>query len=134
MSLIAPDRSSKIVVGVDDEADNLMLLKGLIEGAGFLFMPAWSGAECITLVTRIQPRLILLDIEMPAGLDGFTTCRRVRQIPLLKAVPIVFLTGRKTGEDVKECLKAGGNDFIVKPFDPVKLIERIEYWTNRRLA
>lgn len=134
MSLIPPDRSSKIVVAVDDEVSNLMLLKGLIEGAGFFYMPARSGAECITLTSRVQPRLILLDIEMPGGADGFTTCRRLRQMPSLRTVPIVFLTGRKTGEDVKECLKAGGNDFIIKPFDPVKLIERVEYWTARRLA
>jgi CheY-like chemotaxis protein len=134
MSLIPPDRSSKIVVAVDDEPGNLMMLKGLIEGAGFFYMAAQSGAECITLTSRVQPRLILLDIEMPGGADGFTTCRRLRQMPSLRAVPIVFLTGRKTGEDVKECLKAGGNDFIIKPFDPVKLIERVEYWTGRRLA
>ena len=134
MSLSPSDRSSKIIVAVDDEAESLMLLKGLIEGAGFMFMHARGGAECAALVSRVQPRLILLDIEMPNGMDGFTTCRRLRMNPLLRTVPIVFLTGRKSGEDVQECLKAGGNDFIIKPFDPVKLIERVEYWSSRRLA
>jgi CheY-like chemotaxis protein len=134
MNLSMADRRSKIVLGVDDETDNLLLLKSLIEGAGFMFISASSGAECLTLVQRVQPRLILLDIQMPGGLDGYATCRRLRESPQLRSVPIVFLTARKTREDVMECLKAGGNDFIVKPFDPMKMIERVEYWVGRRIA
>ena len=106
----------------------------VIEGAGFTFMGTSGGAECITLANRAQPRLILLDIQMFPQMDGFETCKKLRIYPQLNIVPIVFLTARKTGEDVKNCLKAGGNDFIVKPFDPVKLIERVEYWVNRRIT
>jgi CheY-like chemotaxis protein len=134
MNLNAAERRSKIVFGVDDEADNLLLLTSLVEGAGFTFIGLPNGAECVTLATRVQPRLILLDIQMFPGMDGFATCRRLRQYPQLKPVPIVFLTARKSGDDVKECLKAGGNDFIVKPFDPIKLIERVEFWVGRRLS
>jgi len=134
LSLNPTDRRSRIVIGVDDEAGNIEMLSSLIEGAGFTFMGASSGTECLTLVARIEPRLILLDIEMLPGMDGFETCRRIRHDMRLKPVPIVFLTGRKTAEDVKRCLQAGGNDFIVKPFDPVKLIERVEYWMVRRMT
>ena len=134
MSLNPGGRRSKIVIGVDDEPDSLQMLASLIEGAGFTFIGASTGAECLSLVLRITPRLVLLDIEMRPGMDGFETCRRLRMDMRLKPVPIVFLTGRKTGEDVKTCLKAGGNDFIVKPFDPVKLVERVEYWLVRRVA
>ncbi|MEA2754013.1 MAG: hypothetical protein QOJ54_302 [Aliidongia sp.] len=134
MIINAGDRRSKIVIGVDDESGNLQMLASLIEAAGFTFMGTSSGAECLTLILRIQPRLILLDIEMVPGMDGFETCRRIRHDVRLKAVPIVFLTARKTGEDVKKCLTAGGNDFIVKPFDPVKLVERVEYWLGRRVT
>ncbi|MGB8841585.1 MAG: response regulator [Aliidongia sp.] len=134
MSLNPGGRRSKIVIGVDDEADNLDMLGSLIEGAGFTFIGASSGTECLSLVLRITPRLILLDIEMRPGMDGFETCRRLRKDMRLKPIPIVFLTGRKTGEDVKACIKAGGNDFIVKPFDPVKLVDRVEYWMVRRVA
>jgi CheY-like chemotaxis protein len=134
MALNPIDRRSKIVLGVDDDESNVQLLSSLIENAGFTFMGASSGSECLSLLSRVQPRLILLDIEMAPGIDGFETCRRLREGPRLKSVPIVFLTGRKTGEDVKTCLKVGGNDFIVKPFDPVKLIDRVEYWLGRRLV
>jgi CheY-like chemotaxis protein len=132
MTMSATDRRSKVVLGVDDEPENLEMLSSLVEGAGFTFMCTSTGAECVTLAMRLQPRLILLDIQMAPGMDGFATCRRLRQNPGLIATPIVFLTARKTAEDVKECLKAGGNDFVVKPFDPVKLIERVEYWVGRR--
>lgn len=133
LTLEAAARRSKIVLGVDDEPDNLLMLSALVEGAGYTFMGASSGAQCLTLLTRVQPRLILLDIQMPA-IDGFTTCRKIRQYPKLEAIPIVFLTGRKTGRDVRECLAAGGNDYVVKPFQPAKLIERIDFWLARRVA
>jgi CheY-like chemotaxis protein len=128
------DRRSKVVLGVDDGVEDLRLLGGLVEGAGFTFIGASGGIDCLSLAARITPRLILLDIQMPSGIDGFETCRRLRLDARLRFVPIVFLTGRNSGEDVKKCLAAGGNDFIVKPFDPVKLIERVEYWVVRRAA
>jgi CheY-like chemotaxis protein len=133
MTLNATDRRSKIVLGVDDEAENLSLLRLLIEGAGFTFLGASGGAECVTLAVRAPPRLILLDIQMYGGIDGFDTCRNIRFYPELKSIPVVFSTARKTGEDVKKCLAAGGNDFGVKPFDPLKLMARDEYWIGRRI-
>ena len=128
------DRRSKIVLGVDDETENLVLLKSLIEGAGYTFLGSISGDECLALVGRIQPRLILLDVQMFPGIDGFQTCERLRANPQIEGVPIVFLTGRKSVDDVKHCLRVGGNDFIVKPFDPARLVERVNYWIGRRVG
>src|SRR5713101_1821775 len=122
--------SSKIVLGVDDAPENLFLLQAVVKSGGYVFVGAKSGTECLALIHRIVPRLILLDIQMP-DLDGFETCRRLRANPLLRAVPVAFLTALKSPEDVTTGLRAGGNDFIVKPFDPVKLLERIRHWTSR---
>ena len=132
-SLNASDRSTKIVLGVDDAAENLFLLQSAVKAGGYTFMGARSGAECLSLLRRAVPKLVLLDIEMPV-MDGFETCRQIRAIPELRQVPIAFLTARKTREDVRMCLAAGGNDFIIKPFDMVKLLDRIKYWTARRIA
>jgi two-component system, OmpR family, response regulator len=123
--------SSKIVVGVDDAPENLFLLQATVKAAGYPFMGVKSGTECISLLARVQPRLILLDIEMP-GIDGFETCRRIRAMREYQHVPIAFLTARKTDEDLKKGLDIGGNDFIIKPFDPLKLLERIKYWCARQ--
>jgi CheY-like chemotaxis protein len=124
--------SGKVVIGVDDAPENLALLQSVTKAGGFSFVGMKGGEECLSVIHKIIPRLILLDIQMP-GLNGFETCRRLRNIPELRGVPIAFLTAQKTPEDVQTCLKVGGNDFIAKPFDPVKLLERIKYWTARRL-
>jgi CheY-like chemotaxis protein len=125
--------ASKIVLGVDDAPENLFLLQAAMKSAGYTFIAAKSGRECLSLLSRVTPRLILLDIEMP-DLDGFETCRRIRQNRDLRHVPIAFLTARKGPEDVKSGLAAGGNDFILKPFDPMKLLDRVKHWTSRSVG
>ncbi|HEV2674844.1 MAG TPA: response regulator [Aliidongia sp.] len=127
------ERRNKIIMAIDDQAETLLLIQGFVESAGFSFVGARRGREAVTLTARMVPRLILLDIQMP-NIDGFQTCRLLRANPALRIVPIAFLTALKTSEDVTAGLSAGGNDFIVKPFDPDKLIERIEYWTTRRIS
>jgi len=124
---------SNILLGVDDAPENLFLLQSAVKAGGYTFVGARSGSECLTMLHRVVPRLILLDIEMPT-MDGFETCRRIRALPEVSHVPIAFLTARKTAEDVKECLDVGGNDFIVKPFDMAKLLERNRHWTARRVG
>jgi DNA-binding response OmpR family regulator len=124
-------RKSRIVLAADDQPENLMMLESLIESQGFTFFGVASGAECLSLAPRISPRLILLDIQMPE-LNGFETCRRLRSIYTVKPIPVAFLTARKSADDVRTGMLAGGNDFIVKPFDPEKLIARVVHWTARR--
>ena len=125
-------RRAKIILAADDQPENLMILESLIEGQGFTFFGVESGLDAISLATRISPRLILLDVQMSL-MDGFETCRRLRAICELRQVPIAFLTARKASDDVRAGLLAGGNDFIVKPFDPEKLIARVVQWSGRRL-
>ena len=127
----AAARRAKVVLAADDQHENIMMLESLIETQGFTFFGVGGGAECLSLAPRISPRLILLDIQMPE-LDGFETCRRLRAIYSLKQIAVAFLTARKAAADVQAGIKAGGNDFIVKPFDPEKLIARLIYWTDRR--
>jgi len=124
---------NKIVIGVDDMAQHLRLLQQCVESAGYTFIGATSGVECLNLVSRIEPRLILLDVQMPE-LDGYETCRRLRSERGLSHVPIAFLTSRNSTDDVKLGLAAGGNDFILKPVTISRLMERVNYWTTRRVA
>ena len=119
-----------VVLAADDQAENVLMLESLIESQGFTFFGVASGAECLAMAERIAPRLILLDVQMP-GLDGFETCRRLRAIPALARVPVAFLTARKSAQDVRAGLDAGGDDFIVKPFDPGRLVARVAHWTGR---
>jgi DNA-binding response OmpR family regulator len=123
----------KLVIAADDAPEILALLGAALKGAGYNFMGTASGSECLALSLHVVPRLILLDVEMPV-MNGFDTCRRLRANRDLLRVPIAFLTGRKTFEDVTEGLAAGGNDFILKPIKPAQLLERVQHWTNRQIG
>ena len=132
MTATLESRRSKIILVVDDSWENLLHIQGLVESRGYACLAVPSGPDCLELVNRAPPRVVLLDIEMPE-MDGFETCRRLRRLPFLRRVPIMFLTARKTAEAVRAGLGAGGNDFVVKPFDPNKLLERIDHWAGTHL-
>lgn len=116
-----------IVVAVDDSREMLDILKTVVVDAGYRFLGADSAKQCLRLVGDIRPDLILLDIQMPET-DGFVLCRHIRDIDAWHNVPVVFLTARRTAQDVKAGIGAGGNDFITKPFDTKHLLARVERW------
>jgi DNA-binding NarL/FixJ family response regulator len=78
----------------------------------------------LDLVDRVTPDIVLMDALMP-GLDGFETCRRMKQKPGLSAVPIVFMTGLTETEHVIHGLEAGGVDYVAKPVAPDEVVARI---------
>ena len=116
--------ASKIVLAADDNPADLRVLKVVIESQGYGFFGAASGSECLAMVERVSPDLIILDVEMP-GLDGFETCRELRARVLGKRVPVAFYTAHRRDSDVRLGLAVGGNDFLLKPIDPEKLISRV---------
>jgi CheY-like chemotaxis protein len=130
---INSDSKRKIIIGVDDLAENLLLLKASLKPAGYTFIGALSGTECLDLVQRVKPSLILLDIQMPT-MDGIETCRRLREMTAMHNTPIVFLTAMKTEGDLAAGVAAGGNDFIIKPFDQKQLLERVRHWAGRQVG
>jgi two-component system, OmpR family, response regulator len=132
-SLNPRETKSTIVLGVDDVPENLSLLKASVETAGYTFVGAKSGEECLRLMARIKPKLIVLDVQLP-HMDGFETCRQIRRLSGTSGIPVAFLTVRKSAADVKTGIAAGGNDFIAKPYHISKLVERIKHWANRTVA
>ncbi|MGH7088306.1 MAG: response regulator, partial [Stellaceae bacterium] len=106
----------KLVMIVDDKENNRKLVRALLGSHGYHVVSAVSGADCLSLLTRLRPNLIILDIMMPE-MDGFETCRRIRAETNLRHVPILFLTAYPFAENVQKGLEAGGNDFVAKPYD-----------------
>ena len=123
----------RIILGVEDTPEDMLLMRTVLTSAGYSFVGARDEQECLQLVTRVKPRLILLDVEMQ-WLTGFEVCRRLRQNRELNDVPIVFLTARNSRFDVKMGVDAGGDDYMAKPFDPQKLLVRARYWIARGAA
>lgn len=114
----------EIILLVDDSPETLALLTEALEGAGMTVLVARDGATALTLADRVAPDLVLLDAVMP-GLDGFETCRRLKEKPRLAATPVVFMTGLSESADIVRGLEAGGVDYVTKPVDPQVLIARI---------
>ena len=124
------DNATKTIVTADDLIDNRLVINGILSKHGYVVFAANDGNDCLNVLSRVVPRLILLDIQMP-DLDGFEVCRRIRLNPGFQHVPIAFLTACKTLEEVQKGMAVGGNDFILKPIQEEPLIERVKYWTNR---
>lgn len=122
-----------IVLVVDDSPDNLGVLIEALEAAGLTTLVARDGMAALDLLTRVEPDVILLDAVMP-GIDGFETCRRIKQRPALATTPVVFMTGLSDRAHVAEALRAGGVDYVAKPVAPDELIARIAvHVVNARL-
>lgn len=85
---------------------------------------AYDGDQGLTLATQLQPDVILLDVEMPWP-DGFEVCRRLKEDPDLKHVPVIFLTAMNSTEQKIRGLNSGAIDFVTKPFDAGELQARV---------
>ena len=113
----------KILV-VDDQPVNIQIIHQMLNADYQIFM-ATSGAQAITLCQNNPPDLILLDVVMPE-LDGFATCRLLKQQPELAHIPVIFVSGMQSQEDETLCWEAGGADFVIKPVHAVTLQQRIK--------
>ena len=127
-------RRRDIVLVVDDAPDTLRFLTDTLEGAGVTVLIATDGESCLALVDEVTPHLILMDAMMP-GLDGFQTCRRLKQEKGLQHVPVIFMTGLSDTEHVLEGLQAGGVDYVAKPIVVEELLARIRvHLANARVT
>ena len=126
---VATERGADVLV-VDDQPDNLRLISGVLQDAGFRVRGAISGELALQAVARQKPDLILLDILMP-GLDGYSLCAALREDPASRSTPIIFLTQLSNMEDLKRAFRTGGVDYIVKPVQNSELVARVK--THLRL-
>lgn len=114
---------SKHILIVDDQAKNLQLTARILKEEGYLISLAQSGEKALELLKNQTPDMILLDVMMP-GLSGLDTSRKIKEMPELKDIPIIFLTAKNQSEDLVEGFEAGGVDYIVKPFRKQELLVR----------
>ena len=124
-------RKGKVLV-VDDEVNITQILEFSIGSEGYEVISASNGEEAVEKARREQPDLIILDIMMPR-IDGYETCRILKSNPLTKNIPVVLLTAKGRDIDRRLGYEVGATDYIIKPFSPGKLIERIhELLVNTR--
>jgi len=115
---------ANILVIDDDELVSRTLQRAL-KMYDHQVMTASSGIEGLQLARRHRPDLFILDIMMP-GVDGYQVCRQIRGDPLLKDLPVLFLTAKAKDEDKIEGFRAGADDYLVKPFNMQELELRVK--------
>ncbi len=113
------------VLVVDDMPSNLKLLMNFLHQAGFKVLIAQDGREGLDVARQAKPDLILLDVMMP-GLDGFAVCRQLKTDEQTQHIPVIFMTALADTEHTVIGLRAGGNDYICKPFQQEEVLARMD--------
>ena len=114
-----------LILVIDDDDLVSRTLQRALKIYDYQVMTASSGIEGLQLARRHRPDLFILDIMMP-GVDGYQVCRQIRGDPLLQDAPVLFLTAKAKDEDKIEGFRAGGDDYLVKPFNMQELELRVK--------
>ena len=119
----AASPQAKLLI-VDDKTANLDLLREMLAGIGHQIFFATSGAKALSVAESVLPDLVLLDVMMPE-MDGFETCRRFKQVELLREIPVIFVTAKTDVEDLARGFEAGAVDYITKPVKQPEVHARV---------
>ena len=116
-----------IVLIVEDNPINRDVLGRRLEKRGFTIRFAEDGLQAIEASLALMPDVILMDIGLGEGIDGWEVTRRIKANPLTAAIPIIALTASAFESDRKKSLEAGCSDFDTKPVDLPRLLDKIEH-------
>ncbi|MEM1170250.1 MAG: hybrid sensor histidine kinase/response regulator [Cyanobacteria bacterium P01_H01_bin.35] len=121
--------NSEYILVVDDTPANLKVIVETLTDEGYEVSTAISGERALKQISYDLPDLILLDIQMP-GIDGFETCKRLKQNPETKDIPVIFMTALSDSESIVKGFTLGAVDYITKPFQAVEVLARIKTHIN----
>jgi len=114
----------KTILIVDDEEDLLELMSFNLSKEGYRVLTAQDGEQCLNMVKKSLPDLIVLDLMLP-GIDGLEVARTLKRNPQTEHIPIVMLTAKSEEADIVTGLELGADDYVTKPFSPRVLLARI---------
>lgn len=115
---------------IEDEEDINKLLLFNLRKEGYIARGAASGEEGLEMLAEARPDLLILDLMLP-GMDGMAVCRKMKQNPDLRNIPILMLTARNEEEDVVSGFDAGADDYVAKPFSNRVLMARVRSLLRR---
>jgi two-component system alkaline phosphatase synthesis response regulator PhoP len=115
---------AKILIA-EDEPDIRELVAFTLRFAGHEVVAGANGEEAVQLASQEMPDLILMDVRMPR-MSGYEACKRIKSEPALQDVPVVFLSAKGQEAEIKLGLDAGAQEYVVKPFAPAELVERVK--------
>jgi CheY-like chemotaxis protein len=112
------------ILYVEDNDDNVYMLKNRLTRAGFTVIVATDGGQGVAMATSEQPDLILMDLTLP-GIDGKEATQRLKADPATKRIPVIALTANAMSGDREKALAAGCDDFDTKPVELPRLLAKI---------
>ena len=123
------------IIAIEDNQDIRELIAFILKRAGFQISAAADGVSGLSLIKETKPDLVLLDVMMPefSGFEVLDAIRKDRNSKI-REVPILMITSKPTIEDVDQALKLGANDYLVKPFRPEKLVEKVRELLTQEMA
>jgi CheY-like chemotaxis protein len=123
-TIVRTDSESKILI-VDDNADNVEILRAYLESRGYTVAEASDGRTALARMEEVRPDLVLLDVMMP-GMDGWQVCRTIKNHPEYGETRVVMVTAKSGYEDKFEGMRSGADDYLVKPVDLKELERKVE--------
>ncbi len=123
----------KKVLVVDDDPNVGLLISAVLKKYNYAVTTLYDGAEVLASLRDSKPDLILLDLRMP-GIDGYALCKRIRETPDTKDIPVIILSGVSEVDAKVNTIELGADDFITKPFDVRELRARINRILKRKSA
>ncbi len=115
----------KKILSIDDNRGIAEVLRPKFEEAGYDFYAAYNGLVGLMKMRSYKPDLVLLDIMMPVT-DGFEILKRAKAEDEIKDIPIIMLTAKREREDVLRALKLGAKDYLIKPIEMSRLLEKVK--------
>ena len=117
--------NDKTILVVDDNRDNVEILRAFLESKGYVVAEAPDGRTALAKLEQVRPALVLLDVMMP-GMDGWQVCRTIKNHPDFGRTRVVMVTAKGGFEDKFEGLRSGADDYVVKPVDLKELANKVE--------
>ena len=127
-----PESARPKVLIVDDDRLNARILTSILKGESYEIKEVGSGEAALECYPQFKPDVVLLDVVMP-GINGYETCRTLKQTYGEKCAPIIFITAKSESDDVVEGLAAGGVDYLPKPFRAKEAVARIRTHLQNQL-
>jgi two-component system, cell cycle response regulator DivK len=118
---------SKRILLVEDQEDNMQILRDVLVNADFEISEAQNGEEALAEVAKQRPDLILMDIQLPI-MDGYEATRRIKADPALRSIPVIAITSYALGSDEERARAAGCDDFVPKPYSPRQLLAKVRQY------
>lgn len=125
--------NKKSILIVDDQGELRKLVRMTLDFSNYELHEAEDGQRALELAKVIQPDLVILDVMMPGEIDGYQVCERIKQGGSGKIPYVMILTARGQKIDLDEGDRVGADDYLVKPFSPLELIENVKYALGERI-